>query len=137
MTDRLFRDDVKGPAAAKPGGCRALVLAGCFLLVGLLGWLDYVTGYEMSFFVFYSVLDRRHALAAELQATRETLRIVSALLPTCPACGKPRDRAEGNRETEFAALACVAPELAGTLCTDCSTNGAKAVPTTPAGWSAA
>ena len=41
--------------AAKAGGCRGLSLAGCFLLLALLGWLDYVTGYELSFFVFYSV----------------------------------------------------------------------------------
>lgn len=191
MTVRLVCDDGSKPAAAKPGGCPGGVLAGCFLLLGLFGWLDYVTGYEMSFFVFYSVpvglaawyvgrwpaiglalaatvtwlladyfsgakysasffyywnsvihflafiinavtiakiksdLDRRHALAAELESTRETLRTVSALLPACPACGKPRDRAEGNRETGIAALARVRPELAGALCADCRGNGVK------------
>ena len=180
-----------------------MVLGGCFLLLGLLGYLDYVTGYEMSFFVFYSVpvglaawyvgrwpaiglalaatvtwlladyfsgakysapffyywnstihflafiinavtiakiksdLDRRQVLAAELAAAREALRTLSALLPACPACGKPRDRAEGNRETGVAALARARPELAVALCTDCRNNGAKAVPTTPAGSSAA
>jgi hypothetical protein len=31
------------------------MLAGRWLLLGGLGWLDYVTGYELSFFVFYSV----------------------------------------------------------------------------------
>ena len=30
------------------------VLTGCFLTLFVLGWLDYVTGYELSFFVFYS-----------------------------------------------------------------------------------
>jgi ribosomal protein L32 len=77
------------------------------------------------------------ALAAELEAARETLRAMSALLPVCPACGKPRDRAEGHTEDEIAALARACPELAGTLCADCGTNGAKAVPATPAGSSAA
>lgn len=32
-----------------------LILAGCFLSLLILGWLDYATGYEMSFFIFYSV----------------------------------------------------------------------------------
>ena len=203
MTVRLVRDDGNKPAAAKPGGRQGLYVAGCLLLLGLLGFLDYVTGYELSFFVFYSVpvgiaawylgqwpaiglalaatvtwlladyfggvkysapffyywnnvihflafiinavtiakiksdLDRRHALAAELESTRETLRTVSALLPACPACGKPRGHIEGKRETEIAALARACPELAGTLCADCRNNGAKAVPTTSAGGSAA
>ena len=30
------------------------VLAGCFGMLFGLGWMDYVTGYELSFFVFYS-----------------------------------------------------------------------------------
>jgi hypothetical protein len=84
-----------------------------------------------------SDLDRRHLLAAELESTRETLRTVSALLPACPACGKPRDRAEGNRETEIAALVRARPELAGILCADCRNNGVKTVPTISAGGSAA
>jgi ribosomal protein L32 len=78
-------------------------------------------------------LDRRHALAAELESARKALRTLAVLLPVCPACGKPRDRAEGNTEEEVAALARACPELAGTLCEDCGTNGAKAVPATPAG----
>jgi len=32
-----------------------LVLVGCFALLAALGWLDYRTGYELGFFVFYSV----------------------------------------------------------------------------------
>jgi hypothetical protein len=43
------------PVAANLGGRRGLALASCFLLLSVLGWLDYITGYEMSFFVFYSV----------------------------------------------------------------------------------
>ena len=34
-------------------GPRAM-LAICFVMLAGLGWLDYVTGYELSFFVFYS-----------------------------------------------------------------------------------
>jgi hypothetical protein len=203
MTVRLVSDDENKPLAAKTGGYPGLSLAGCFLLLAVLGWLDYITGYEMSFFVFYSVpvgiaawyvgrwpaigvalgatvswlladyfggakysapfyyywnstihflafiinavtiakiksdLDRRYALAAELESAREALRAMSALLPACPACGKPRDASEGDRETQLAALARVSPEIAGTFCADCRNNGADAVPTTPAGSSAA
>ena len=203
MTVRPVCDDGNKPVVAKAKGCRSLSLAGCFLLLGVLGWLDCLTGYEMSFFVFYSVpvgiaawclgrwaaigvalgatvswlladsfggakysapffyywnsvihflafiinavtiakiksdLDQRHVLAAELESTRAALRAVSALLPACPVCGKPYDREEGIPDTEIAALARARPELAGTLCADCRTNGAKAVATTSAGGSAA
>jgi K+-sensing histidine kinase KdpD len=203
MTVHLVSDDGNKPVAAKAEGRRGLSLAGCFLLLSVLGWLDYITGYEMSFFVFYSVpvgiaawyvgrwpaigvalgatvswlladyfggakysapffyywnstihflafiinavtiakikndLDRRYALAAELEAAREALRAMSALLPACPACGKPRDAAEEDRETQLAALVRGSPEFAGTLCTECRNNGADAVPTTRAGSSAA
>ncbi len=33
---------------------RTLVLLGCLVLLAGMGWLDYTTGYELSFFVFYS-----------------------------------------------------------------------------------
>src|ERR1035437_1115274 len=171
MTLRRASDDGNKPVAAKAKGRRGLSLAGCFILLGVLGWLDYLTGYEMSFFVFYSSpvgiaawyvgrwpaigvalgatvtwlladyfsgakysapffyywnntihflafiinavtiakiksdLDRRHVLAAKLKSPGGALRKVSALVPPCPACGKPRDGAEGNGETEIAALA--------------------------------
>ncbi len=55
MTVRPVRDAGQKPAAAKANAWRGLPLTGCFLLLGVLGWLDYITGYEMSFFVFYSV----------------------------------------------------------------------------------
>jgi hypothetical protein len=55
MTDRRVRDDENKPADSAPGGRRGLYLTGCFLLLSLLGYLDYITGYELSFFVFYSV----------------------------------------------------------------------------------
>ncbi len=31
-----------------------LILTACFILLFLLGWVDYLTGYELGFFVFYS-----------------------------------------------------------------------------------
>jgi len=35
--------------------CRTfLIYSACFAMLGLLGWLDYLTGYELGFFVFYS-----------------------------------------------------------------------------------
>ena len=54
-----------------------LILAVCILSLIVLGWLDYVTGYELGFFVFYSVpvglaawyVGRRSAIALALQAT--------------------------------------------------------------------
>ena len=33
----------------------AFIFAGCLLLLLLVGWLDYITGYELGFFVFYTV----------------------------------------------------------------------------------
>jgi hypothetical protein len=61
------------PAASQ----RRLILLGCWLLLVVLGWLDDITGYELSFFVFYSApvgvaawwLGRRPAVALALGAT--------------------------------------------------------------------
>jgi hypothetical protein len=36
-------------------GHRAFIFTGCFLFLVVLGWVDYLTGYELGFFVFYSV----------------------------------------------------------------------------------
>jgi hypothetical protein len=171
---------------------RLPMLSGCFVLLGVFGWLDYITGYELGFFVFYSVpigiaawyvgswpavgvalgatvtwlladyyggvkystpwlyywngaihfaafninavtiamikrdLDRRHALAAELESARESLRAVAALLPACPACGQRREDAKGHSKAEVANLAREHPELANALCPDCRANVVKA-----------
>src|SRR2546423_13464302 len=32
---------------------RTLIIATCFLLVGFIGWLDYITGFENSLLIFY------------------------------------------------------------------------------------
>ncbi len=182
--------DADGGREPKPGRLR-LILAGCFLLLGLLGWLDYLTGYEMSFFVFYSVpvglaawfvgrpaaiavalaatitwlladsfsgakysapffyywnttihflafminavtiaeikkdLDRRHALAAELEATRATLRSVAAQLPCCPACGRASTRTPGTGAAGPQTIAHNVPELEPALCAECRALGSK------------
>jgi hypothetical protein len=203
MTDRPFRNAGQKPVTAEAKGRSGLTIAGCFLMLGVLGWLDYITGYEMSFFVFYSVpvglaawyvgrwpaigvalgatvswlladyfggakysapffyywnstihflafiinavtiakikndLDRQQALAAELESAREILRTISTVLPVCPACGRPRDHAEGAAEDEVVALARACPELAGALCADCATYGGKTVPATTASSSVA
>ncbi|MCX6922922.1 MAG: hypothetical protein NT154_06890 [Verrucomicrobia bacterium] len=55
MIDRPVHEDGEAPTAAKAVGHGGLIFVGCWLLLGVLGFLDYVTGYEMSFFVFYSV----------------------------------------------------------------------------------
>ncbi len=189
MTVRPVCETRKASASAKFLRRPGLILAGCWLLLGVLGCLDYVTGYEMSFFVFYSVpvgvaawwlgrgpaiglalgatvtwliadslsgakysaafyyywnstihflafiinavtiakikseLDRRQALAAELESAREALRAVSALLPACPGCGKPRAAAGHNGEADPAALAREHPDLADALCAECKANG--------------
>jgi len=54
MTIHSANGNRKPPAPAKPTTRRSLILAGCWLLLGLLGWLDDRTGYELSFFVFYA-----------------------------------------------------------------------------------
>lgn len=44
------------PARLAPSSSRrSLILAANFALLGALGWVDYLTGYELGFFVFYSV----------------------------------------------------------------------------------
>jgi hypothetical protein len=191
MTDRLVREDVRVPVASKAARHPGLMLAACWLLLIGLGWLDYVTGYEMSFFVFYSVpvgvaawwvgrwpaiglalgatvtwlladyfggakystpffyywnstihflafiinavtiakikseLDQRHVLAAKLESARESFRVVSAQLPFCPGCGKPKEAAGDNGDAELAALAREHPELAGMLCAECRAGRIK------------
>jgi hypothetical protein len=42
--------------AASLGGSRAVfIFTGCLLLLLVVGWVDYITGYELGFFVFYTV----------------------------------------------------------------------------------
>jgi hypothetical protein len=52
---QTVRSENTRPATQNAPGARRLVVAGCWLLLMLLFWLDDITGYELSFFVFYSV----------------------------------------------------------------------------------
>ncbi len=42
-------------AVSQRGNRAVLIFTGCMLLLLLVGWLDYITGYELGFFVFYTV----------------------------------------------------------------------------------
>ena len=189
MHVRLASNDSPNPPPPKPGASRLLVFAGCLLLLAILGWLDDVTGYEMSFFVFYSVpvgvaawwlgrwpaialalvatatwlladylsgakysapfyyywnstihflafminavtiakiksdLDRRQSLAVELDSARAALRAITAVLPACPGCGKPRDVTDNDGWPGVAPVARQHRELAAALCDECKRDG--------------
>ena len=66
-----------------------------------------------------SELDRRQRLVNELETTREALQIAAAMLRSCPACGKPHDRAEPDVHENSRRAASIHPELAKSLCADC------------------
>ena len=55
MSVRPAGDNERKPALTRAAGHWGLILATCWVLLGVLGWLDFITGYELSFFVFYSV----------------------------------------------------------------------------------
>jgi len=42
-------------AASQRGSRAVIIFAGCLLLLLVVGWVDYITGYELGFFVFYTV----------------------------------------------------------------------------------
>jgi hypothetical protein len=44
-----------GDATSLRGSRAVFIFTGCLLLLLLVGWVDYITGYELGFFVFYSV----------------------------------------------------------------------------------
>jgi hypothetical protein len=180
---------------SKPNRRQVFIYAACFAMLGLLGWVDYITGYELGFFVFYSApvgiaawylgrwpgvgisfaaslawwladsyagakystrfsfywnngihfasfiinavaiarikaeLDRRHQLAAELEAARRALRTVAALLTACPVCGKPHDRANRVGAVEESQVIQCQAELADALCAHCrSLNTENSLP---------
>jgi len=62
-------------------------------------------------------LDRRHQLAAELEALRQTLRVVAKQLPTCPRCGHLRDQSDSTASA--VPVSPLPPELAEALCASC------------------
>jgi hypothetical protein len=48
-------NDATGNAASQRRSRAVYIFTGCLLLLLLVGWLDYITGYELGFFVFYTV----------------------------------------------------------------------------------
>jgi hypothetical protein len=55
MSLPVLENGATGNAASLRGTHSVFIFIGCLLLLLLVGWLDYVTGYELGFFVFYSV----------------------------------------------------------------------------------
>jgi hypothetical protein len=49
----LFGNDATGDAGSQRGSRAIFIFTGCLLLL-LVGWVDYITGYELGFFVFYT-----------------------------------------------------------------------------------
>jgi len=47
--------DAAGGVTAPRTGHGGLIFACCLFLLLVVGWLDYITGYELGFFVFYTV----------------------------------------------------------------------------------
>ena len=169
-----------------PSG-QSLIFVACLGLLAGLGWIDFVTGYELGFFIFYSVpvgvaawhlgqwraimvalaasvtwwladfyngvkyssvyyfywnnaihfgsfvinavtiskikreLDRRHELAAELEAARSALRAVAPFLKACPCCGKPHLGTDEVRSLAVLTEAQRHLDLASAVCDDCRT----------------
>ena len=51
----ILENGATGDAASQRRSRAVFIFAGCLLLLLLVGWVDYITGYELGFFVFYSV----------------------------------------------------------------------------------
>ena len=54
MSSLTSDHEIRKRAASAKRSRSAFVFLGCFLLLLGLGWVDYITGYELGFFVFYS-----------------------------------------------------------------------------------
>ena len=55
MRPPVLENGATGDAASLRGSRAVFIFTGCLLLLLLVGWVDYITGYELGFFVFYSV----------------------------------------------------------------------------------
>src|ERR1017187_3551465 len=55
MRPSVLENGVTGEAASQRASRAVFIFTGCWLLLLLVGWLDYITGYELGFFVFYTV----------------------------------------------------------------------------------
>jgi hypothetical protein len=54
MTRQPASEPVSGAEPISSGRRRLWLLVACYLSLVVLGWIDFVTGYELGFFVFYS-----------------------------------------------------------------------------------
>ena len=182
----VLENDTTGDAASQRGSRAVFIFTGCLLLLLLVGWVDYITGYELGFFVFYTApiglaawylgrwpgigmalgatiawwladalagakyssrfsfwwnstihfsafvinavtiakikleLRHRNALAAKLEAARQTLRATARVLPACPLCGKAHPQTGRNGHAELRDLARGNADLNGALCEECA-----------------
>jgi len=55
MRRSVAENDAAGNTASRRGSRAVFIFAGCLLLLLLVGWVDYLTGYELGFFIFYTV----------------------------------------------------------------------------------
>jgi len=51
----ILENSATGDAVSQRRSRTVFIFTGCLLLLLLLGWVDYITGYELGFFVFYTV----------------------------------------------------------------------------------
>jgi hypothetical protein len=51
----VLENGATGDAAPQRGSRAVFIFTGCLLLLLSVGWVDYITGYELGFFVFYTV----------------------------------------------------------------------------------
>jgi len=51
----VLENGAPGGTASQRGSRPVFIFTGCLVLLLLLGWVDYITGYELGFFVFYTV----------------------------------------------------------------------------------
>ena len=51
----FLENGATGDAASQRGSRPVFIFIGCLLLLLLVGWVDYITSYELGFFVFYTL----------------------------------------------------------------------------------
>jgi len=54
MPPPFLENSATGNAASLGGSRAVFIFTGCLLLLLVVGWVDYLTGYELGFFVFYT-----------------------------------------------------------------------------------
>jgi hypothetical protein len=51
----FLENGATGNAVSRRGSRAVFIFTGCWLLLLLVGWVDYITSYELGFFVFYTL----------------------------------------------------------------------------------